>query len=222
APSVETAQLQAAAPPAPPARAGLLGFSWLEPGRRNAEVMTLGGTPEVEAIAGRFKESVRENRAWFEAYTAQHAGQTLPWHANMGISPEEYQAFLQSKGTLSMHKQLDTVLLIEEGGEGVALSTGGKWKFFDDLRARFDKSGSQGSTLLGPLSHKVQVVASEAQSATGPWDGSCWRASEVTGLCLGKTSSGRGILTYEARTAGDTRPQANSDFVVLFDLTPLP
>ncbi|MEO8185171.1 MAG: hypothetical protein ABI895_40715 [Deltaproteobacteria bacterium] len=183
----------------------------MEPGRRAAEVMTLGGTPEMEAIAARFKEGARKNQAWFEQYTAQHAGKTLPWHANMGITPEEYQAFLQSKGTLSMHKQIDTILVIEEDGQDVALSTGGKWKFFDDLKARIRKDASQGNTVLGPLSRKVQVVASEAQSTTGPWGGSCWRASELTGLCLGKTSSGRGILTYEARTAGDARPQANSD-----------
>jgi hypothetical protein len=221
-PSVEAANLRAAAPPAPNARAGLLGFPWLEPGRRRAEVMTLGGSPEMEAIAARFKEAVRKNQAWFEQYTASHAGETLPWHANMGIDREEYQAFLQSKGTLAMHKQIDTILVIEEDGQDIALSTGGKWKFFDDLKARIRKDASQGNTMLGPLSRKVQVVASEAQSVTGPWDGSCWRASEVTGLCLGKTNAGRGILTYEARAEGDSRPQANSDFVVLFELAPLP
>jgi hypothetical protein len=194
----------------------------LEAGRHGGEVMTLGGSPEMEAIAARFKEGVRKNQAWFEQYTAQHQGETLPWHANMGITPEEYQAFLQSKGTLGMHKQIDTTLVIEEDGPDIALSTGGKWKFFDGLQARIKKDASQGNTALGPLSRKVQVLASEAQSVTGPWDGSCWRASEVTGLCLGKTSSGRGILSYEARAPGDTRPQANTDFVVLFDLAPLP
>jgi hypothetical protein len=222
APTVETAKLETTTRPAPPAPAGLLDFPWLEPGRRSAEVMTIGGTPEMEAIAARFKEAARKNQAWFEKYTAEHAGETLPWHANMGITPEEYQAFLQSKGTLGMHKQIDTVLVVAEDGPDIALSSGGKWKFFDDLKVRIKKDASQGNTVVGPLSRKVQVVASEAQSVTGPWDGSCWRASELTGLCLGKTRSGRGILTYEARTANDPRPQANSDFVVLFELARLP
>lgn len=220
APSAETAKLQTTTPPAPQAQAGLLNFAWLALGRHGAEVMTLGGSPEMEAIAARFKEGARKNQAWFAEYTAKHDGKTLPWHANMGIDRQEYQLFLQSK--LGMHKQLDTVLVVEEDGPDIALSTGGKWKFFDDLKAHIRKDASQGHTALGPLSRKIQVVASEAQSTTGPWDGSCWRASEVTGLCLGKTSSGRGILTYEARAAGDSRPQANSDFVVLFDLPALP
>ena len=214
--SPEKVKLQTAA------TGGLLGFPWLTAGRRAAEVMTLGGSPEMEAIAARFKEAARKNQAWFEEYTAKHTGETLPWHANMGITPEEYQAFLQSNGTLGMHKQLDTVLAIEEDGQDIALSTGGKWKFFDDLKARIRKDASQANTAVGRLSQKVQVVASEAQSVTGPWDGWCWRASELTGLCLGKTGSGRGILSYEARVAGDIRPQANSDFVVLFDLARLP
>jgi hypothetical protein len=214
----ETVKLQPAGPQGFQARTGLLDFPWLEAGRHAAEVMTLGGSPEMEAIATRFKAAARQNRAWFEEYTAKHAGETLPWHANMGITAEEYQAFLQSKGTLGMHKQIDTVLVIEEDGPDIALSTGGSWKFFDDLNARIRKDASQGSTALGPLPQKVRVVASPSQSVTGPWDGSCWRASELSGLCLGKTSSGRGILSYEARVEGDTRPQANSDFVVLFDL----
>lgn len=120
-----------------------------------------------------------------------------------------------------MHKQLDTVLVVEDSGPEIALSTGGKWKFFDDLKMRIEKDASQASTVVSALPRKVQIVASEAQSVTGPWDGSCWRASDVSGLCLGKTSSGRGILTYEARTPGDSRPQANSDFVVLFELAQL-
>ena len=217
--TVEPAKLQNATPTSP---TGLLGFSWLVSGRHGAEVMGLVGSPELEAIAARFKEAVRNNQDWFEQYTAQYEGKTLPWHANMGIAPDEYQAFLQGEGTLAMHKQIDTTLVIEEDGADIALSTGGKWKFFDGLKARIRKDASQGHTLLGPLSRKVQVGASEAQSVTGPWGGTCWRASELTGLCLGKTNSGRGILTYEARAAGDTRPQANSDFVVLFELALLP
>ena len=69
---------------------------------------------------------------------------------------------------------------------------------------------------------KTSVAASKAQSTTGPWDGVCWRASGLTGLCLGKTKSGRGILLYEARIEGDERPQAQSDFVMLFDVNALP
>ena len=184
--------------------------------------MTLSGSPEMEALAARFKAAARKNRAWFEEYVAKHDGETLPWHPNMGITAEEYQAFLQSQGELAMHKQVETTLVIEEDGPDVALSTGGRWKFFDDLKARIKKDASQGSTVLGPLSRKVQVVASQDQSVTGPWDGSCWRASGVTGLCLGRTSAGRGILLYEARVEGDSRPQAASDFVMLFDLSPLP
>jgi len=222
APTPETTQRHKGTPTAPPARAGLLGLPWLEAGRHAAEVMTLGGSSEMEAIAARFKAAARKNQAWFEEYVAKHAGETLPWHANMGVTAEEYQAFLQSQGALGMHKQLETTLAIEEDGQDVALTTGGKWKFFDDLKARIKKDASQGSTVLGPLSRRVQVVASPAQSVTGPWDGSCWRASALTGLCLGRTSSGRGILIYEARVAGDSRPQASSDFVMLFDLSPLP
>jgi hypothetical protein len=55
-----------------------------------------------------------------------------------------------------MHKQLDTVLVIEEDESDIALSTGGKWKFFDDLKARIRKDASQGNTALGPLSRKVR------------------------------------------------------------------
>ena len=217
--SGSTAKVQHATSPDP---AALLGFPWLVAGRHGAEVMTLAGTPEMEAIATRLKESFRMHQAWFEQYTAQYDGQTLPWHANMGVSPEDYQAFVQSGGNLAMHKQIDTTLIIEEAGPEIALSTGGKWKFFDGLKARISKDGSQGNTTLGPLSRKVDVVASEAQSVTGPWGGSCWRASALTGLCLGKTNSGRGILVFEARSEDDTRPQANTDFVVLFDLASLP
>jgi hypothetical protein len=195
-----------------------LNFPWLEAGRHAAEVMTLGGSPEMEAIAARLKAAARKNQVWFEEYAADHAGETLPWHTNMGITPEEYQAFLQSKGTLGMHKQLDTSLVIEDDGQDIALSTAGNWKFFDDLKVRIRKDASQGHTVLGALPKKVPVFASQAQSVTGPWEGCCWRASALTGLCLGKTSSGRGILSYEARVAGDTRPQAHSDFVLLFDL----
>jgi hypothetical protein len=195
-----------------------LGFPWLEAGDHEADVMTLSGSPEMEAIAARFKAAARENQAWFEEYTASHAGETLPWHANMGISPEEYQSLLRSNGTLALHKQLETVVAVEDDGRDIVLSTRGRWKFFDDLKPRIRRDGSQASTALGPFSQRVQVLASPEQSVTGPWDGSCWRASALTGLCLGKTSSGRGILFYEARDAGDPRPQANSDFMVLFDL----
>jgi len=222
APAPETSQLQTAKPEVLQAQTGLLGFPWLQAGRRGAEVMTLGGSPEMEAIAARFKAAARKNQTWFEEYTAQHAGETLPWHPNMGIEPEEYQAFLQSEGTLGMHKQIETTLVIEDNGQDIALSTGGQWKFFDDLSARIRKDASQARTELGPLSQKVEVLASQEQSVTGPWNGTCWRASALTGLCLGKTSSGRGILFYEARVPSDPRPQAYSDFVMLFDVPPLP
>jgi hypothetical protein len=199
-------------------RSGVLGLSWLTLGPHRAEIMTLDAPPEMEAIAARFKEAVRRNAAWFEAYVQEHDGRTLPWHAKMGITREEYEELVRTQGNLGLRKQRDTVLILAEDGREVTISTGGDWRFFDDLAVRIRGDATQATTSVGALPERVEVRASPQQSVTGPWDGTCWRASELTSLCLGKTAAGRGILFYQARVPDDARPQAHTDFVLLFDV----
>lgn len=197
------------------------------PGRHRADVMALGGSGRGEELALRVKQAAQRDPQWFALYVRQHEGEVLPWHAKMGVSEAEYQELMREKDSLAFRRVQGADLVVTAAGSELSLSTGGTWRFFDDLALRVAADGSRVTTAKAALAQKSAITASAEQKVTGPWSGTCWSSvdidetrisGETVKLCLGRfRDQPRAILYYEARSSSDPSAAANSDFALYFD-----
>lgn len=190
------------------------------------EVSYLGAEPEVEKISQRFTAAVQANQAWFQEYVQKQnvkPGEPLPYDPKMGISKDEYDTFLSSKGKLKLVKIGEIKLRFEPNADGVTIHSTGMQIALDGFEINTAKNYVK--THLSTLETAANIDQKDANSPTGRWFGSQWKRIAIKnnpdGVIVEKLAIGRrrddakGIIYYDLKSA---EPQASTHFVVLYPL----
>lgn len=188
-----------------------------------ADVMLLAGSARGQEIAAKFKAGVAANAAWFaEQLKLAEPGEPIPWDKRLGVTEAEYYEFIASKGGLSFRRSHTVTLVVERRDPFFTFTTRGGFPTFDALAIKIAVDGSRAETRHGPLPRTVSIFASDDQSVTGPWNGTCWKTPEpesiderMVEVCLGTfRDKPRALLFYQTRSADD--PTSNTDFALYF------
>ena len=191
-------QARAAAPtplPVPPAEAFLPA-----PGRHPARLMVLAPPAEAVALRDRMAAAIMRNRAWYEAYVAQHPSGELPWHANLGVSEAEYARFLALARRIGVRESGRVTLVVTRRGDGgLALAADGAAAPLNGM-ILYPARG-RGETPLGALTRRSAAGNDAAESPLGRWQGAEWRnqgsgASRLLSLAVGRRAAGDMLLYY--------------------------
>ncbi len=198
-------------------------------GTIRVSVMDLAAPPRAQALMARLQEAMRQNSQWFLEYTRQHArpGEPLPYHANFGISGAEYQEMLGLLNQLQLAPVASANLVVRADGEHRFVLDGGT--ALPELTGIIiDLERNRVETPFGRTSRSNPVQPSEAQAATGPWNGMSWKHEALTdggmngtliNFNLGRLQeSGRGILYYDAKRIANGALQGRATRILTYDL----
>lgn len=191
-------QANAAAPaplPVPPAEAFLPA-----PGRHPARLMVLAPPAEAVALRDRMAAAIMRNRAWYEAYVAQHPSGELPWHANLGVSEADYARFLALTRQIGVRESGRVTLVVARRSDGgLALAADGGAAPLNGM-ILYPARG-RGETPLGALTRRSAAGNDAADSPLGRWQGAEWSnrgsgASRPLSLAVGRRAAGDMLLYY--------------------------
>ncbi len=179
-------------------------------GEVRVSVMRLSGPPRLDGLMRRFREAISRDPAWMQQYVRENdlpAGETLPYHPNMGLSREEYDDMVLLMGRMVLMPVSEARLTIARLSSGITLDGEPDLARFTGITVDPERATVQ--TPLGTLAEVERVHPSAGQAITGPWDGYAWVLDEFdpdtgTGvritLDLGRrTDQGDAILAYDAR-----------------------
>ncbi len=170
------------------------------PGRHAARAMVLSPPPEAVALRDRMAAAIMRNRAWFEAYTAQHAQGELPWHANLGISEADYRRFLFLTRQIGVRERGRVQLVVTRRPDGgLALTADGAGAALNGL-ILYPERG-QAESRSGRMGTFRETGNDEAGSPLGRWQGAEWsnrgsHATRVLSLSAGRRAAGDMLLYY--------------------------
>jgi hypothetical protein len=176
--------------------------------------MQLAAPPEIVKITERFGAAVAKLPEWFVGYVKTHkdAKGALPYHANMGISQEEYRKMVASSKTLKL-MQMSTVQLsaARQADGGLRLQTRPPMPGLDGIV--IEPGGKAAATRFARLADLDRIDNRDANGPTGRWSGTQWQheartASHALGvkLALGRRPDhGDGILYLDVRDVGEGR-----------------
>ncbi|GJM23811.1 MAG: hypothetical protein DHS20C16_02260 [Phycisphaerae bacterium] len=197
-------------------------------GRVDVQILELGAPPRAHELMKKMMAGMSSNSEWYANFVREHAqpGEPLPYDARMGITKEEYDEFLGLNNQLTTvevgRALLDCKEIAEgrfefQGGTGLEVLKGIQIDLIKDVLI----------TTNGIGDNRSEVTASEAQSATGPWNGVQWAVRDfdtatMTGvvekLALGRLSrTGRYILYYNLAKAGSDESNRSS-LILTYDL----
>jgi hypothetical protein len=131
------------------------------------------------AIVGKMKQAMKDNEDWFfKTMKELKPGEPIPYHKNLGISEEEYAAFMEFSQSIKLDKigamelkiiRKDNSIHFEPKDFGDYL----KYLVIDlkDQRVRVDSLG---------LEYKGQITLDAKQTTliAGPWTGYSWQLEE--------------------------------------------
>lgn len=171
------------------------------PGTHRARAMALAVPPEAEALARRITTAIRANPAWYRTWVAQHPGGELPWHANLGVSEEEYRRFQALANQIALREVGQVTLTVATSPNGgLALTADGPATALNGITLY--PARDRVETPLGSLANRAPVVNSLANSPTGPWRGVRWSnqgqgVPRRVSLSFGLRARGDMILFYD-------------------------
>ncbi|QIH34881.1 hypothetical protein [Sphingobacterium sp. DR205] len=141
------------------------------------------GTPRPNAsqvaIVQKMKLAIKDNEDWFlQVMNELKPGEPMPYHKNLGISEEEYAAFMQFSQSIKIDKvgaialkviRRDSSLHFEPTDFGDYL----KYLVIDlkDHRVMVDRLGL-------PYKGQITMDAKRTTLVAGPWKGYSWRLEE--------------------------------------------
>jgi hypothetical protein len=166
----------------------------------------LGADLELEAISDKFSSAIRANQVWWESYIKSSVvgpGEKLPYHKKMGISDEEYNQILNSKGRMHLVGLGDVSVSVERfsGFTKILVKGAGIQKEF-----RYDPKDNVIQTSRGFLRTVSKINQQDENSPTGPWVGAQWKLEdEKNGLvelvAFGKMSmSSESVIYYDIKS----------------------
>ena len=204
-----------------------------------ADVMIIEVPPRALELFQQFQEAIGKDPEWLMAYVAEMADQKpLPYHPNFGLSEQEYREYLSLAGKMTLIKAGEVVLRITVDENGILhINTNGLVPDLDGIA--IDLANDRITTRFGTAHERSEIIASEGQELTGPWNGVQWKLDEGdpntlqsdmknADVCsirfaLGRLQdSGRGLLYYKATRISPGPVKDKAMVVLMYSLSEAP
>lgn len=139
---------------------------------------------EIDKFIAKVEGAAQQDMKWFREYTKNSKpGVPLPFHEKLGLTKEEYAAYLALWEKREFKGVEDVMLLLRKGAGGSWMITGtGNAAGISTLR--YDSKTDTFRSPNGEMK-RIDDVNADPQGILGAWTGKEWRFEEETGL--GKT-----------------------------------
>jgi hypothetical protein len=178
-------------------------------GQHKADLLTVGMTAEAEGIGRKLQQSLAADPAWLESYLKESSpkpGEPLPYHQKMGITKDEYAAFLGAAKGMGLRKLSDAIVKIEQAQGKVTIHIEGVALPSDTFE--FSSDGETMKCSLGTSGGPEVIDQKNESGPTGAWTGSQWIVAQgsstpsLTGtddayqvkVAIGKDSKKRNLI----------------------------
>jgi hypothetical protein len=132
---------------------------------------------EIETFIAKVEAAARKNPEWFNEYSNNsQPGVPLPYHANLGLTKEEYDQYIALWEKREFKSQEEVVLILRKtlGNNWTLTATGGAGVI---STLRYDAEKDIFRSPSGTLERLKDIQADE-KSILGAWSGKEWRYQE--------------------------------------------
>jgi len=192
------------------------------------EVIVVLPPREIQKYIAKVEAVAENNEEWFREYSKNaKPGVPLPFHENLGLTKEEYAAYLEmwnqreqkpianGKVAIRLEQPKPGEWMVRVTGEGSPISL-----------LRYDETKD---AMRSPNGSMVRIadIAADPMSILGAWSGQEWKFEETTSLgktkenfAIGKLADGKtGLLVYRLQEVSSTgRLLYDKSLVVRFGL----
>lgn len=176
-----------------------------------AEIVIVVPPPDIEKYISKVEQSATKNPKWFAEYSkASKPGVPLPFHENLGLTKEEYAAYIElwNKREYKVAQEVGLLLRPSSNDRWNIIGTGAAAPL---STLRFSAKEDNWKSSNGILK-RLDDIEADPMSILGGWKGQEWRYDEETSLskvkenyALGKTSDGKyALLVYRAQEITST------------------
>ncbi len=146
---------------------------------------------EIEKFIGKVEAAARKNPEWFKEFSANaQPGVPLPYHANLGLTKEEYDEYIALWAKREFKPQEEVILVLRKtiGNNWTLTATGGAGVI---STLRYDAEKDVFRSPSGALERLDDIKADE-KSILGAWTGKEWRYEEKGLLGMAKQNFAMG------------------------------
>jgi hypothetical protein len=143
-------------------------------GAITADLMQPVSPPRLTELSTKFQAAIQQNPEWWSEYVQNTpAGQTVPYHPNMGLSEGEYAEMLALFDELGLQKTAEVTIMVTASGENHFVLDGGTaLPYLTGIEIILDQDLVR--TPYGVASQHTAIAPDDAQQLTGPWKGIQW------------------------------------------------
>ena len=192
------------------------------------EVIVVLPPREIQKYIAKVVAAAENNEEWFREYSKNaKPGVPLPFHENLGLTKEEYAAYLEmwnqreqkpipnGKVAIRLEQPKPGEWMVRVTGEGSQISL-----------LRYDETKDAMKSPNGSMA-RIADIAADPMSILGAWSGQEWKFEETTSLgktkenfAIGKLADGKtGLLVYRLQEVSSTgRLLYDKSLVVRFGL----
>lgn len=149
---------------------------------------------EIDKYIAKVEASARQNVDWFREHTKNaKPGMPLPYDEKLGLTKEEYAAYLELWAKREFQAVEKVLLLLRKssGGTWTITSTGGGSPI---STMRYDPEDDTFQSPNGKL-NRINDISAEPEGILGAWTGKEWKFEEETSLGLTKENLALGRMT---------------------------
>jgi hypothetical protein len=176
-----------------------------------AEIVIVVPPPDIEKYISKVEQSASKNSKWFAEYSkASKPGVPLPFHENLGLTKEEYAAYIElwNKREYKVAQEVGLLLRPSSNDRWNIIGTGAAAPL---STMRFSVKEDNWKSSNGILK-RLDDIEADPMSILGSWKGQEWRYEEETTLskvkenfAVGKTDDGKyALLVYRAQEITST------------------
>lgn len=165
----------------------------LEPGvPKRGQIGMVVPPKEIDKYVAKVESAARKDPKWFREFSSQSKpGVPLPYDERLGLTKEEYAAYLALWAKREFKPIEEVMLLLRESSGSWVIASTGKASTLSTLR--YDGKGDLFSSPNGDMK-RVEDVKSDPESILGAWTGGEWKFEEETSL--GKTKENIAVGHY--------------------------
>ncbi len=152
---------------------------------------------EIEQYIDKVEAAASKNPEWFAKYSkSSKPGVPLPYHENLGLSKEEYSAYIAAWGKRSFEEMQPVALRLEK-------STGNEWMLratgpgFLISSLRYDTKKKELRSPNG-IMQRIDDIKGDKDSILGAWQGQEWMHESETSISKTRENFAIGKKTNEA------------------------
>jgi hypothetical protein len=151
------------------------GVAFPPAGRHKVDLLTVGSTPEAEALGSKFQQALAADPAWFQSYLKELAlepGELLPYHEKMGVTEEEYATLMEAADNMALTKVSDAGVRFSQAKGQTVLHLEGVALPADTFV--FSADGQTMNCALGRSAARTAIDQKNESAPAGAWQGSQW------------------------------------------------